>query len=110
MYNDKVSGKAYFSTKWIKEEDGEKVYVRIVQGSKHYVRKYGGWGIGEDVLEELKDLGVANIKFIDKENNEVFRTTLETFLQKGIRDSLGGRNIQYFLKVNPMNYKFPYAE
>jgi hypothetical protein len=56
-------------------EDG--VYRTYRKRSKHYVRKYLGWGIQAEIIYRLEQLGVKTIEIIDAETKTTYSSSLD---------------------------------
>ncbi len=59
--------------------------------SKHFMHKFGnGIGIDESIIKELKALGCKEVRVINKDNLNIYHTTLEN-LENGIPVNFEGR-------------------
>jgi hypothetical protein len=59
-------------------------FMAFRKKSKHYFRFYDGWSMNKELLEHLRDFGIKFIEIIDTESNTIYRTSVESFFQKGI--------------------------
>jgi hypothetical protein len=94
----------------IKTNGGQKIagiitdgVLRIIKTSKsHFVKKYSGYGIALDTLEDAKARGVQYIELTGYDG-EYFRVPLDAFMRAGIRANLG-HGMQAFLSVKNLRY------
>jgi hypothetical protein len=68
---------------------------------KHMVWKYKGYGIQQAAFPELLKRGVKHIIIGEKDTGKEFKTTMQTWIDKGIVDNLG-HGEQRFLAVEDM--------
>lgn len=81
-------------------ENGEVYFVSVRKDrEKNYCRKYQGWGISADIIEELKKLkcDVISIAVGVGDDAELLIIDFDKFLEKSIRDTLGVSDPQYFV-------------
>jgi hypothetical protein len=63
---------------------------------KHYLRKYKGWGIEEDILKDLARYGEVKIRVVVK-GEGILETTLNHFMRFGITAQFSTYGVQVFL-------------
>jgi len=74
-------------------------FTKRVQRSKHFFRKYHGWGVDSDTLAELDNLKCRNVRIIDEESDVTYEMLLKDFLRLGETDDYG-HGQQMFVDIN----------
>lgn len=95
---------AYWHTfKWGKIFPSESTFQLVQRNQKNIFRVFNGLGINEDLLMNLKEMG---IKFIDVPFcGETLKTTTKKWMQKGIRSPYSNDKVdrQIILRLNDIN-------
>ncbi len=66
----------------------EGVYRKIVKGSKHLFRAYNAYGIEKIIINKLKG-DCEEIRIKDTETGNIYATTYDNFVDKGIEHDWG---------------------
>lgn len=88
-----------------KYSDEKKVYFKYDIASKHFMRKYQGYGITAEVIEELKKLGCTRVTIIEQRADGtewIYRSAFPLWLQVAVVASEGGFEKQHFLRKDFM--------
>lgn len=88
-----------------KFSEEKKVYFKYDIASKHFMRKYQGYGISEEVIDELKKLNCARVTIIEQRvdgTEWVHRSAFQLWLHVATIASEGGFEKQHFLPLNFM--------
>jgi len=107
---DNVMTMIYNNKQQIVGETRGNTYYKVVNRSLHFMRKFDGWGCDVSILESLKS---KDIKFvvIKVENEEsIYTTTVDFWLESGIRREYGSFGAQSFLPQSKFlveNYTAP---
>lgn len=90
------------------EIDGTEKFIGLLEGGvlqiersnkKHFYRKLNAYGMDKGVLEHLQTLSCTSIQLHEKETGDVYETTLEQFLRKGLPNHYQGHGAQLFLPL-----------
>ena len=73
-----------------------RIFIKYINRSRHFFRKYQAWAIDEDVLSELVDMRVEQI-YLSITNEGLLMTTIENFESHSIVDEYGKHGLQAFL-------------
>lgn len=81
----------------------EGVYRKIVDSEKHKMKVYDGYGIDEDIIDQLKagEEECKEVRLKEKDTGSVYSVDFATFFDKGIRKTFEGQTAQVFL---PLKY------
>ncbi len=82
-------------------------FRRDVIRSKHYVWKYAGYGLDAREAERLHAAGISWVVFIEKPDGVEYSISMSDFLANGIRDRLGGCELQIFIPLSMMSKTSP---
>jgi hypothetical protein len=82
-------------------------FIRDVRREKHFVWKYQGYGLCASEAESLPAAGVQWMTFDEKDTGVSYTVRIEDFLANGIRDRLGGFELQIFMPVSSMTATKP---
>jgi len=82
-------------------------FRRDVIREKHYVWKYRGYGLDACEAERLHASGIQWIVFIEKPDSVEYTVSMDVFLTNGIRDRLGGFELQIFMPLGAMSQTSP---
>jgi hypothetical protein len=88
-----------------KFSDDKKVYFKYVIASKHFMRKYRGYGITEEVISELDKLSCTRVTIIEKRADEtewVHRSAFALWKSVAVSAAEGGFEMQRFLPIEFM--------
>lgn len=66
----------------------DKTLYKSVNPAKHYMRKYGGYGIQYEALKELRETGIEKI-IIKKSTGGIIETKLIDWFDKGHLEDVG---------------------
>lgn len=66
--------------------------VKEVLWSKHYCRKFAGWGFDAALVERWRGWGATDFEVRDLENGKVWRASMDTLTEHGIRATLNVRD------------------
>jgi len=84
---------------YVISEAGRRILNKTnVRESVHYCRKHSGYGVELDALRQAHKLGVKAVKLVFSDNDSVLEAPLQSFIEHGHHDSLGGFGVQVFLK------------
>jgi hypothetical protein len=79
------------------------IFVKKVVKQKHLFRIFGGYGIDKSILQDLQNLGIKQVKIIEKDTQNILITDIETFLKKGTFLPDKGFGEQYVLNLAYFN-------
>lgn len=78
----------------------DNVFYKKVTPNKHFMRKYGGYGIQYEALVRLRDIGIKKI-YILQNGFQILESTVDDWWTKGGIDNLGNGK-QIFLSTENM--------
>lgn len=84
----------YIGIKPVAEFDG-RVIRKKVRRSQQFMRKYAGWGIDKEVLDECEN--AEEIRLKDTENEIIYTIPIKTAEEVWILDEFGDFGAQYFI-------------
>jgi hypothetical protein len=89
---------SYVQAGWYHEE--QKTYYRDVK-TNHFMRKFQGWGIQQDIIDSLPLMGCERVLIRVLDSGSRFQAPLNTWQTAGVADNFG-HGVQVFLDINHM--------
>ncbi len=78
-------------------------FTRKVTRKTHFVWKYKGYGLDALEVERLHEAGICHMRFVERDTQTEYITTVSEFLEHGVRDQLGKFEPQIFLPCSSMS-------
>jgi hypothetical protein len=79
------------------ELNENKVFIKCVKSSKHYLIKADGYSIASETVRQLKDDGCKKIVLYDIDKDEKWKVSFDVFMKKGWDNEWGGYEKQRVL-------------
>lgn len=75
---------------------------------EHFMKKFQGFGVSKQILLQLQEMGIQNIRIIyeGKRGVKVFESTVKAYLESDLIHIDGGKDKQKFLSIKQMGDKY----